>query len=246
MTGSLGCGLVTGGASGIGLATCRRLAEDGFQTIMVDRDAERGRREEAALKSSGLTVEFRHCDITDEAAVETLVQSLPPLRALVNCAGIIREAPVFDLTVEDFRRHYEINLIAVFVLCRAAGRRMERGAKIVNIASRAYLGAKFCAQYVASKGAVVSFTRALALELLEKGIAVNAVGPGFIDTPMNKDLSPERLKAQLALQPTGVFGRPEDVANAVSFLVSPRTDFITGQILLVDGGKSLGGLTAGA
>ncbi|MDA8382156.1 MAG: SDR family NAD(P)-dependent oxidoreductase [Betaproteobacteria bacterium] len=246
MKGTVGYGLVTGAASGIGLATCRRLAEDGFHAVMVDRDEERGRREAAVLEAAGLSAEFHHCDITDEAAVERLIQSLPPLRALVNCAGIFREAPVFDLTADDFRGIYEVNLIATFIVCRAAARRMERGAKIVNIASRAALGARFSAHYVASKGAVISFTRALALELLEKGIAVNAVGPGFIATPMTRDLSPERLKAQLALQPTGNAGRPEDVANAISFLVSPRTDFITGQVLLVDGGKSLGGVTAGA
>ncbi len=118
---------------------------------------------------------------------------------------------------------------------------MESGARIVNIASRAYLGALNQVDYVASKGAVVSLTRALAMEVIRRGILVNAVAPGLIDTPLLQQMTPERIAAQLALQPTGRAGRPEDVANAVSFLVSPRTDFITGQVLFVDGGKSLGG-----
>jgi 3-oxoacyl-[acyl-carrier protein] reductase len=111
----------------------------------------------------------------------------------------------------------------------------------VNIASRAYLGARNQIDYVASKGAVISFTRALAMEVIKRGILVNAVAPGLIDTPLLRALAPERIEAQLALQPTGKAGRPEDIANAVSFLASARTDFITGQVLFIDGGKSLGG-----
>jgi 3-oxoacyl-[acyl-carrier protein] reductase len=132
-------------------------------------------------------------------------------------------------------------MIATFSFAQAAVAKMSEGGRIVNIASRAYLGAKNQLDYVASKGAVVSFTRALAMEVIKRGILVNAVAPGLIDTPILRGLSPDRLQAQLALQPTGKAGRPEDIANAVSFLASPRTDFITGQVLFVDGGKSLGG-----
>jgi len=111
----------------------------------------------------------------------------------------------------------------------------------VNIASRAYLGAKNHPHYVASKAALVGYTRASAMELAPRGIMVNAIAPGLIDTPLLRALTPERLAAQLALQPTGAAGRPEDIANAVAFFASPSTCFVTGQVLFVDGGKSLGG-----
>ena len=118
---------------------------------------------------------------------------------------------------------------------------MPNGGRIVNIASRAYLGAKNHPHYVASKAALVGYTRASAMELAARNILVNAIAPGLIDTPLLRNLTPERMAAQLALQPTGKAGRPEDVAHAVSFLVSAQTDFITGQVIFVDGGKSLGG-----
>ena len=121
---------------------------------------------------------------------------------------------------------------------------MRAGAKVVIIASRAYLGARNHAHYVASKAAVVGYARTAAMELAPRGILVNAIAPGLIDTPMLRALSPERRKAQEALQPTGKAGRPEDIANAVSFLASPTMDFVTGQLLFVDGGKSLGGSLA--
>ena len=145
---------------------------------------------------------------------------------------MFKDQPFENCTPADFRRTYEINMIATFSFAQAAVAKMSEGGRIVNIASRAYLGAKNQLDYVASKGAVVSFTRALAMEVIKRGILVNAVAPGLIDTPILRGLSPDRLQAQLALQPTGKAGRPEDIANAVSFLASPRTDFITGQVLV--------------
>ena len=136
---------------------------------------------------------------------------------------------------------YDVNLLAVATLTQEAARDMAAGSKIVNIASRAYLGARNHPHYVASKAALVGYTRASAMELAPRGILVNAIAPGLIDTPLLRNLSAERLAAQLALQPTGRAGQPQDVANAVSFLASPSMDFITGQVIFVDGGKSLGG-----
>ena len=233
--------LVTGGASGMGRAIVERMARDGWRVVMADFNGELAERETQGLRAAGLDVECRAIDLTDEPAVRAMVQQLPPLTALVNNAGIFDERAFLDVTSADFRRMYEVNLLAVATLTQEAARKMASGARIVNIASRAYLGAKNHAHYVASKAALVGYTRASAMELAPRGIMVNAIAPGLIDTPLLRALSPERLAAQLALQPTGAAGKPEDIANAVAFFASPATCFVTGQVLFVDGGKSLGG-----
>jgi 3-oxoacyl-[acyl-carrier protein] reductase len=241
MNGNKPIALVTGGASGMGLSTVERLARDGFSVVMVDRVEELATREAKRLQDLGLDVQARVVDLTDEAAVRAMVQALPPVTALVNNAGVFDERKFMDVSSDDFRRAYEINLIAAATLTQEVTRRMADGGRIVNIASRAYLGARNHPHYVASKAAIVGYTRASAMELAPRGILVNAIAPGLIDTPILRALTPERLAAQLALQPTGKAGRPEDIAQAVSFLVSPQTGFVTGQVLFVDGGKSLGG-----
>lgn len=233
--------LVTGGASGMGLATVARLARDGFEVLMVDRDAAAAERESARLQQAGLDVQAVVLDLTDEAAVRGLVQSHRPLSALVNNAGIFTERKFLEVTTADYDLAYKVNMLAVAILTQEAAKTMPEGARIVNIASRAYLGAKNHPHYVASKAAVVGYTRASAMELAPRGIMVNAIAPGLIDTPILRALTPERMAQQLALQPTGKAGRPEDIANTVAFLVNPDNGFITGQVIFVDGGKSLGG-----
>ncbi|CAB3648419.1 Diacetyl reductase [(S)-acetoin forming] [Achromobacter mucicolens] len=238
---SLGTALVTGGASGMGLAIVERLARDGFRVVMADRNGALAEKESRALADRGLDVSHRVVDLADEASTRALASALPPLAALVNNAGLFDERTFFDVTSDDYRRAFDVNLLAVATLTQEAARTMQPGAKIVNIASRAYLGAKNHPHYVASKAALVGYTRASAMELAGRGILVNAIAPGLIDTPLLRNLTPERMAAQLALQPTGRAGRPEDIANAVSFLAAPHMDFITGQVIFVDGGKSLGG-----
>ena len=228
----------------MGLATVEKLAQDGFSVVMVDRAAELVEREQQRLQSRGLDVHARVLDLTDEQALRAMVRSLSPVTALVNNAGIFDERKFLEVSSEDFRRAYEVNLIAAATLTQEVVRTMPDGGRIVNIASRAYLGARNHPHYVASKAAIVGYTRASAMELAPRGILVNAIAPGLIDTPILRSLTPERLAAQLALQPTSKAGRPQDIAQAVSFLVSPAMGFITGQVLFVDGGKSLGGSTA--
>jgi 3-oxoacyl-[acyl-carrier protein] reductase len=225
----------------MGLAIVERLARDGFSVVMADRNGALAEQESQALRARGLPVAHRVVDLTDEAATRAMVSSLPALAALVNNAGLFDERKFFDVGTDDFRRAFDVNLLAVATLTQEAARTMAAGAKIVNITSRAYLGAKNHPHYVASKAALVGYTRAAAMELASRGILVNAIAPGLIDTPLLRNLTPDRLAAQLALQPTGRAGQPQDIANAVSFLAAPHMDFITGQVLFVDGGKSLGG-----
>jgi Dehydrogenases with different specificities (related to short-chain alcohol dehydrogenases) len=232
---------VTGAGQGIGRAIAKRLAEDEFRVIVIDRNAAAADDTVAAIRQAGGEAESAAIDICDRGSVSALFQRQPSLDVVVNNAGIFTDRPFFDLTEADFDAAHKVNVVGLFVVAQEAARRMQPGGRIINIASRAFLGARGHAHYVASKAAVVGLTRAMAMELAGREIFVNAIAPGLIDTPMLQALSPDRLRQQLALQPTGKAGTPDDVANAVAFFASPRTGFITGQVLLVDGGKSLGG-----
>ncbi len=233
--------LVTGGASGIGRAIAGRLARDGCSVVIADRNLALAQQTASALQAQGWEVRAHGVDLSDEAAVRALARGLPPLGALINNAGIFDERAFDELTPQDFRRMLDVNLLPMTVLTQEAARHMGPEGRIVNMASRACLGARNHAHYVASKAAVVGYTRASAMELLPRGILVNALAPGMIDTPLLDVLGPERLQALRDLQPGAAPGRPEDVAHAAAFLASPETCFITGQVLFVDGGKSLGG-----
>lgn len=233
---------VTGAAQGIGLATAARLARDGFRVVAIDRNGARLDAAIADLRDQGLDVVAATVDICDRTAVTAALDAQPRVDAMVCAAGIYNDARFLDLTEDAFRTMLDINVIGTFIPAQEAARRMRAGGRIVTISSRGALGGTRFAHYVASKAAVIGLTRAMAMELRERQIAVNSVAPGFTDTPMTRSAPPQMFAAWEQLEPTGKAANPDLIANAIAFFAAPSTAFITGQTLFVDGGKSLGGL----
>lgn len=233
---------VTGAAQGIGLATAERLALDGFHVVAMDRNAERLQVAVDQLAAQGLSVDAAALDICDRQAVAAALDARPRVDALVCAAGIYNDARLLDLSEDAFRQMLEVNVIGTFIPAQEAARRMGAGGRIVTVSSRGALGGTRFAHYVASKAAVIGLTRAMAMELREQQIAVNSVAPGFTDTPMTRSAPAEMFAAWEKLEPAGHAASPATIARAIAFLASPATEFITGQTLFVDGGKSLGGL----
>lgn len=232
--------LVTGAGRGIGLAATERLLEDGFHVVMVDSSSEPLATHARKLEAQSASVEHHVLSVTDRQAVAAVIGSLPRLDVAVNNAAIFWDGKFDAVTDDDFRKMYEVNVIGAFIVAQEAARVMKRGARIVNIASRAYLAGYAHAPYITSKAGVIGLTRAMAIDLAPKGIFVNAVAPGLIETEMFRSLAPERQRQLIELQPTGEIGQPEDIANGIAFFASPRTRNVTGQILTLDGGRSMG------
>lgn len=232
--------LVTGAGRGIGLATTKRLLEDGFHVVMVDLNAEPLASNAAALRSASNSVEHHALSVTDRAAVSRLIGSLPRLDVLVNNAAIFWDGKFDAITEDDFRKMYEVNVVGAFVMAQEAAKVMKRGARIINVASRAYLAGYAHSPYITSKAGAVGLMRGMAIDLAERGIFVNAIAPGLIETDMFRSLTPERQQELIAKQPTKEVGQPEDIANGIAFFADPRTRNVTGQILTLDGGRSMG------
>jgi NAD(P)-dependent dehydrogenase (short-subunit alcohol dehydrogenase family) len=233
--------LVTGAAGGIGSAVAARLAHDGFRVACSDIDAEAA--ETAAAEIAG-AVGFG-CDLRSELEVEALRDAvkaeLGPPWLLVNAAGVFFEHEVTELSLEHWDLVMNVNVRGTFLTCRALLPEMGAAGSgcIVNIASTAGLtGGHTRAAYNASKGAVVLFTRSLAIDWGPRGVRVNCVCPGLIDTPMADwiRLDAVRLAAFERSLPAGRIGAPEDVADAVSFLASDGASYLHGSTLVVDGG----------
>ncbi|MDI1353596.1 MAG: SDR family NAD(P)-dependent oxidoreductase [bacterium] len=235
--------LVTGAVKGIGKAITYKLIHEGYFVIMVDVDKAAGLELESENK--GLCV-FRSCNISKEAEVKEVFSFIAGtygnLDLLVNNAGIIKDNLIWNMAAEDFDSVVDINLKGTWLMCKEAAGLMKNQQKgrIVNIASRAWLGNKGQSNYSASKAGIIGLTRVLALELGKYNVCVNAIAPGLIDTPLTRGLRKDVLEGLIAAQPTKSIGQPSDIANAVAFLGSYSTGFITGQTLYVDGGKSIG------
>lgn len=236
--------IVTGGGQGLGLAMTKQFLAEGAHVTIIDIDQE---AIDKALQSlSSKSVDSICADVTDNHQIEEAISAIKDKRGridvLVNNAGIIRDNVIWKMSEDDYDLVLNVNLKGPWLMCRAVApvMREQKYGRIVNISSRSWLGNFGQTNYSASKGGIVSLTRTLSLELAKYNVTVNAVAPGLIDTPLTRGLSEEVLKRLINLQPSKKIGQPKDIANAVSFLASKEAEFITGQVLHVDGGKSVG------
>jgi len=242
--------VVTGGTSGIGLAIAKALADAGARVVISGRSQERGDEALEALRADGLDVGFLSCDVGDAGSVSALigevVSSHGGLHVLVNSAAINIVKPALDHAPEDVDALLASNVRGAFLCAQTAAKVMvdQGGGKIVLLTSMvAERAVPNQAVYVATKGAVVSLTRALALEWAPHDIQVNALGPQLTKTPMTGGLfaNPEKMVEVHARTPAGRAGAPEDLTGAALFLCSSASDYLTGQHIIVDGGRGAAG-----
>ncbi|MDP1884614.1 MAG: SDR family NAD(P)-dependent oxidoreductase [Candidatus Moranbacteria bacterium] len=237
--------IVTGARRGIGKGIALALAKEGCNVVVSDideKDCEAVAEEARKLGPKALAV---RCDVSKKEDVEKLfakaVEEFGQLDILVNNAGIFPFVPFAEMKEEDWDKVMDVNLKSIFLCSKEAAKILPEGGRIVNISSiAAFVGFEGLVHYCATKGAINSMIRALALELAPKKITVNAVAPGAIDTPGAGETSTEESKKQtIAMIPLSRMGQPEDIANAVVFLASGKAGYITGQTIIVDGGWTL-------
>lgn len=241
--------LITGGNGGIGLAMARGLAQAGAKVVIAGRNEAKSSAAVKALTAAGLQADSVQADVTDEAAVEamfeTVLKRYGELHILVNNAGTsIRRQPQ-ELSLADWQTVMDTNLTSAFLCSRAAHAPLKRagGGKVINIGSMlSIFGAPYASAYGASKGGVVQFTRSLATAWAPDNIQANAVLPGWIDTDLTRkarDQVPGLNERVLGRTPAGRWGEPADLAGVAVFLASPASDFVTGTAIPVDGGYSI-------
>ena len=221
--------LVTGAASGLGLAIAQAAQAEGAAVTAIDRVT-------APFDNS------RICDITDEDQVRRALSGLPRLDAVVNSAGIARRAKVDETDMADFDAVMAVNVRGAFLVSKYALPHLRAyGGSILHLSSGvATTGLRNRAVYTASKGAVLSLTRNMALDYAADKVRVNCLCPGFVDTPLLATITPERRARLTALHPLGRMGAPEDIAHMALFLISDQASWITGQAIAVDGGFNIG------
>ena len=245
--------IVTGGSRGIGRAVVQALANEGAKVAFVYKGSEAAAKElEAAVAAAGGVAKAHQADVRDAAAGERVVGAVLAewgrVDILVNNAGIIRDKLFLQMEADDWNAVLDTNLTGAFAFCKAVAKQMafkQRSGRIINVSSVAadHVNAGQ-ANYSASKGALNSLTRSLAVELGRRNVLVNAVAPGFIETDMSQAVrnmaGEDNLKK---LIPVRRLGKPEDIAAVVLFLATPAAAYITGQVITVDGGLSLGAVS---
>jgi NAD(P)-dependent dehydrogenase (short-subunit alcohol dehydrogenase family) len=239
--------IVTGGASGLGLATAIKLVENNIRTIIIGRNEQN--LKDAATKLGPLC-SYKILDLSNLKTIPALVEEIAAeygkIDVLVNNAGINLKKDFTEVTDEDFERIIQTNLTSVFVLSREVVKVMlpQKSGCIINISSMAaQYGIPYVIAYTASKTAIEGMTKAMAVELSPQGIRINCVAPGFIATDMSAkalDNDPQRKQKVLSRTPMGRLGLPEDVAEAIVYLASDAAKYVTGVVLPVDGGNSIG------
>ena len=239
--------LVTGGSRGIGRAVCLELARQGADVAVNYAGNEAAAQETAqACRELGVRAVVLRADVADAAACDAMVaqvlEQLGRLDILVNNAGITRDGLLMTMKEDAWDQVLDTNLKGAFLTMKAVARTMmkQRYGRIVSVSSVVGVaGNAGQVTYAASKAGIIGMTKAAAKELAPRGITVNAVAPGFIDTAMTDALPDSAKEAILSRIASGAFGAPEDVANAVAFFAQPESEYITGQVLCIDGGMSL-------
>ncbi|MBN3037825.1 MAG: 3-oxoacyl-[acyl-carrier-protein] reductase [Candidatus Omnitrophica bacterium] len=235
--------IVTGGARGIGREIALTLAREGSDLVIVDVDNQALTKIEEEIKELGRQILVFSVDVTALSQVEEMVNKtldkLKKIDILINNAGITRDALLIRMKEEDWDKVLAVNLKGVFNCTKAVSKVMmkQRSGKIVSISSIiGLIGNVGQANYAASKAGIIGLTKSVAKELAPRGINVNAIAPGFIQTEMTASI-PENIKAKMLERiPLGKFGQPQDVANLVMFLASEKASYITGQVITIDGG----------
>ena len=230
--------LVTGGSRGIGRAIALELGRAGAEVVVGYRTG-REEAEAVAAEIGGRAVE---ADVSDAASAKALVEEAGDLDVLVNNAGLTRDGLLVRMSDEDWRTVIDTNLSSVFYTCRAAARPMmrKRAGSIVNVSSIVGVHGNWGqTNYAASKAGIIGFTKSLARELGSRNVRANVVAPGYVKTQLTDVLPEDATRAMLQNTPLGRLGDPEDVAGAVRFLCSDAAAFVTGDVLLVDGGLGM-------
>ena len=242
--------IVTGSGRGIGKAIAMKLAENGATLVINDvGDSAPAEQTVAEIKNLNRQAMAIMADVSSSAEVtkmvETAIATYGKVDILVNNAGITRDQLTMKMTDEEWDKVLAIDLKSVFLCTRAVLRPMlkQRSGRIISMSSVVgIIGNAGQSNYAAAKAGIIGFTKTIAKEVASRGITVNAVAPGFIDTPMTQVLPEERKQALMANIPLGYLGTPRDIADTVTFLASEEARYITGQVISVDGGISLGKL----